>query len=59
MSEPVYACRSCGWEGAAHELETDTVETCMGPDVVETCPACGSPDVRLVYQLGADDLNEE
>ena len=48
MSEPVYACRSCGWEGAAHELETDTVETCMGPDVVETCPACGSPDVRIL-----------
>lgn len=47
MSEPVYTCRSCGWEGSAAELDTDTVETCMGSDVIETCPKCGSSDIRV------------
>jgi len=47
MNEAVYSCQSCGWEGSLEELDTDTVETCMGSDTIETCPKCGSPDIRI------------
>jgi len=47
MNNAIYTCRNCQWEGSAAELDTDTVETCMGPDVIETCPKCGSPDIKI------------
>jgi len=44
-----YACPDCGWMGAQSDVEFDTVESCMGPDRIETCPQCGSMAVRRVY----------
>jgi hypothetical protein len=41
----LYCCKSCGWTGNESQLEWDNTETCMGPDKIEVCPKCGSPDV--------------
>jgi predicted RNA-binding Zn-ribbon protein involved in translation (DUF1610 family) len=43
--DSVFICNNCGWQGHESELETDSVETCMGNDQIEVCPQCGSMDV--------------
>jgi len=47
-SGPEFQCKNCGWEGAAHELEHDKVETCFGNDAIDTCPKCGNFELLKV-----------
>jgi len=40
-----YKCKKCGWIGLEENLHLDSVETCMGPDIIEICPECGSAEI--------------
>ena len=40
-----YMCEDCNWIGSEDELDFDKVESCMGDDKIEICPACWSFNV--------------
>jgi NAD-dependent SIR2 family protein deacetylase len=45
MDKKLLKCSNCNWIGAKEEVQWDTVETCMGNDLIEVCPKCGSMEV--------------
>jgi NAD-dependent SIR2 family protein deacetylase len=45
MNDAVYQCIDCQWEGSEEALDIDKVESCLGDDELEICPACGSMNV--------------
>lgn len=46
-----YQCKECGWRGIAEQLEYEKVESCMGNDLIEVCPKCGSMNVWHTVEL--------
>ncbi|HKM93773.1 MAG TPA: hypothetical protein VJY41_08990 [Prolixibacteraceae bacterium] len=46
-----YQCKECGWQGIAEQLEYEKVESCMGNDLIEVCPKCGSMNVWHTVEL--------
>ena len=43
-----YTCANCGWKGKEKDLDFDNVDTCFGADEIETCPSCGSFEVKKI-----------
>lgn len=46
--DKLYCCKNCGWMGEESKLDYDVVDTCMGDDKIETCPECGSYEVKTL-----------
>jgi len=44
-----YTCKDCNWQGPTEDLNWDNTETCMGNDLIEICPVCGSMAVYQVF----------
>lgn len=44
-------CKKCYWQGDIEEIQWEIVETCMGNDKIETCPICGSFEIKDSHTL--------